>query len=403
MIPQIHIADYCYHLPDERIAKYPLPQRDASKLLVFDHNGISEAAFSRLPELLPKGTLLVFNNTKVIRARIMFRRSTGAAIEIFCLEPCSPSSYAQSLAAKRECSWICTVGNLKRWKEEDLHLPFTHNGSTYTLSAGKLSVKNGEVVVRFSWSAAELTFAEALEAVGVLPIPPYLHRPTENTDYERYQTVYSKHEGSVAAPTAGLHFTPSLLNDLKSKGIDTAEVTLHVGAGTFKPVKASVIQEHEMHAEHFEVSLETLMKLRQSYGKVVAVGTTSVRCLESLFWIGLNLKETNVQQFNVGQWAPYENKSNFDISNVVDRIISYLEINKLTHISASTQILIAPPYHFRAVRGMVTNFHQPQSTLLLLVAAMTGGCWRDIYRYALEHDFRFLSYGDSSLILHQAQ
>ncbi|MDR1022225.1 MAG: S-adenosylmethionine:tRNA ribosyltransferase-isomerase [Prevotellaceae bacterium] len=399
MIPQIRIADYSYHLPDERIAKYPLPQRDASKLLVFDRNGISEAVFSRLPELLPEGTLLVFNNTKVIRARIMFRRSTGAAIEVFCLEPCKPSSYAQSLAAKKECSWICTVGNLKRWKEEDLCLSFTHNGATCTLSASKLSVRDGEATVQFSWSAAELTFAEVLEAAGVLPIPPYLHRPTENADYERYQTVYSKYEGSVAAPTAGLHFTPDLLSNLKGKGIDTAEVTLHVGAGTFKPVKASAVQEHEMHAERFEVSLETLMKLQQSHKKVVAVGTTSVRCLESLFWIGLNLLENNALQPNIEQWIPYENKSNFDISNVVDKIINYLKTNELSHISASTQILIAPPYRFRAVRGMVTNFHQPQSTLLLLVAAMTGNRWQDIYRYALEHDFRFLSYGDSSLIL----
>ncbi|MDR3366811.1 MAG: S-adenosylmethionine:tRNA ribosyltransferase-isomerase [Prevotellaceae bacterium] len=399
MIPQIHIADYSYALPDERIAKYPLPQRDASKLLVFRDSSISETVFARLPDLLPQGTLLVFNNTKVIRARIIFRRSTGAAVEVFCLEPCHPNSYMLSLAARVECSWVCAVGNLKRWKEESLLLPFMHNGNTYTLSAKKLSVMNGEAVVKFSWDNPELTFAEVLEISGVLPIPPYLHRPTENADYERYQTIYSKYKGSVAAPTAGLHFTPSVLNELKSKGINTAEVTLHVGAGTFKPVKASTIENHEMHAEHFEVSLEALMQLRQHLGKIVAVGTTSARCLESIYFIGLNLLDKNILQSNIGQWMPYENSGKIKSSTIVDKLINYLKNNGLSSISASTQILIAPPYRFRIIRGMVTNFHQPQSTLLLLVAAMTGDRWREIYRYALEHDFRFLSYGDSSLIL----
>ncbi|MDR2814772.1 MAG: S-adenosylmethionine:tRNA ribosyltransferase-isomerase [Prevotellaceae bacterium] len=399
MIPQIHIADYSYTLPDERIAKYPLPRRDASKLLVFERSVISETAFTRLPELLPKETLLVFNNTKVIRARIMFRRNSGAAIEVFCLEPCAPDSYMLSLAAKAECSWVCTVGNLKRWKEESLLLPFTHNGSRYTLSAKKLSVANGVAVVRFSWDNPNLTFAEVLEISGVLPIPPYLHRATENADYERYQTVYSKREGSVAAPTAGLHFTPSVLNDLKNKGISTAEVTLHVGAGTFKPVKTTTIEEHEMHAEHFEVTLETLTQLRQHLGKIVAVGTTSARCLESIYFIGFNLLKKNEFQTNISQWAPYGSEDKIELSTIVDNLISYLRANEINAISASTQILIAPPYRFRMIRGMVTNFHQPQSTLLLLVAAMTGTRWREIYRYALEHDFRFLSYGDSSLIL----
>jgi S-adenosylmethionine:tRNA ribosyltransferase-isomerase len=398
MIPQIDISDYSYALPDDRIAKYPLPHRDASKLLVFARSAISETTFARLPELLPAGTLLAFNNTKVIRARIMFRRSTGAAIEIFCLEPCMPGSYMLSLAAKGECSWVCAVGNLKRWKEERLLLPFVHNGKGYTLYAQKVCVTNGEVIVRFSWDNPELTFAEALEISGVLPIPPYLHRPTETADYERYQTIYSKREGSVAAPTAGLHFTPSVLNDLKSKGIAASEITLHVGAGTFRPVKTGAIQEHEMHAEHFEVSLEALMQLRQHLGKIVAVGTTSVRCLESIYFIGLGLLTKKVLLTRVGQWTPYENNDEVELPIVLENLISYLKNNGLTSISASTQILIAPPYRFRMVQGMVTNFHQPQSTLLLLVAAMAGNRWRDIYRYALAHDFRFLSYGDSSLI-----
>jgi S-adenosylmethionine:tRNA ribosyltransferase-isomerase len=398
MIPQIYIADYSYALPDERIAKYPLPCRDASKLLVFERNAISEATFARLPDLLPTGTLLVFNNTKVIRARIMFRRSAGATVEVFCLEPCMPGDYMLSLAAKMECSWVCTVGNLKRWKEDCLLLPFMHSGKCYTLSAQKVCVTNGEVIVRFSWDNPELTFAEILEISGVLPIPPYLHRPTENADYERYQTIYAAHEGSVAAPTAGLHFTPSVLNNLKNRGVSKGEVTLHVGAGTFRPVKASAIQDHEMHAEHFEVSLEALMQLRQRLGKVVAVGTTSLRCLESIYFIGLNLFTTKVLHTSVGQWAPYETSDEVPLSTIIENLINHLKDNGLTSISASTQILIAPPYRFRMVQGLLTNFHQPQSTLLLLVAAMVGDRWRDIYRYALEHDFRFLSYGDSSLI-----
>lgn len=398
MIPQINIADYSYPLPDDRIAKHPLPQRDASRLLVFEHNAISETTFARLPELLPKGTLLVFNNTRVIRARIMFRRSTGAAIEVFCLAPHTPGSYMLSLAAKAECCWLCTVGNLKRWKEERLLLPFVHDGNRYTLFAKKVCVANGEVTVQFSWDNPELTFAEVLEVSGVLPIPPYLQRPTESADYERYQTIYAKHEGSVAAPTAGLHFTPRVLNDLKTGGVSTGEVTLHVGAGTFKPVKVSAIREHEMHTEHFEVSLEALVQLRQHLGRVVAVGTTSARCLESIYFIGLNLLTNNVLNTNVGQWEPYEGSRKIELSTIVENLIIHLKNNGLTSISASTQILIAPPYHFRMVQGMITNFHQPQSTLLLLVAAMAGNRWRDIYRYALEHDFRFLSYGDSSLI-----
>jgi S-adenosylmethionine:tRNA ribosyltransferase-isomerase len=398
MIPQINIADYAYALPDERIAKYPLPQRDASRLLVFERSAISEATFARLPALLPEGALLVFNNTRVIRARIAFRRSTGAAVEVFCLAPHTPGSYLLALAAKAECSWVCTVGNLKRWKEERLLLPFAHLGRSYTLSAKKVCVANGEVVVQFSWDNPALTFGEVLEISGVLPIPPYLHRQTESADYERYQTIYSKREGSVAAPTAGLHFTPSVLNELKSRGVSTGEVTLHVGAGTFKPVKTSTIQEHEMHAEHFEVSLEALLQLRQHLGKVVAVGTTSVRCLESIYFIGLNLLIKNVLHTHVGQWTPYENSDKIDLSTIVENLINHLRSNGLSSISASTQILIAPPYRFRMVQGMITNFHQPQSTLLLLVAAMAGDRWRDIYRYALEHGFRFLSYGDSSLI-----
>jgi S-adenosylmethionine:tRNA ribosyltransferase-isomerase len=398
MIPNIHIVDYRYDLPDERIAKYPLPQREGSKLLVCDRRGISEAVFARLPDLLPAKSLLVFNNTKVIRARMLFRRSTGAEVEIFCLEPYEPGDYQLSFAAKAECTWVCTVGNLKRWKEEALAQPFCYGGHEYTLVATKLHVDNGAVRVRFSWSNPTLAFADVLEVCGVLPIPPYLHRKTERVDYERYQTVYSKREGSVAAPTAGLHFTPDVLGRLPERGIDTAEVTLHVGAGTFKPVKADTIGGHEMHTECFEVGREALEKLLQSPENVIAVGTTSVRCIESIYWMGAHLLQCGTFSSHVGQWAPYEGEQPLPAHAAIERILGYMTANGLPSISASTQILIAPPYRFRVVQGMVTNFHQPQSTLLLLVAAMVGERWREVYRYALEHGFRFLSYGDSSLL-----
>ena len=398
MMPRLHIADYSYELPDERIAKYPLPQRDASKLLVYSNGKISESRFTDLPDLLPKGTLLVFNNTKVIPARLIFKRATGAEIEVFCLEPYEPSDYQLSLAAQAECAWRCMVGNLKRWKNDDLQRSFIFKGKQYCLSAVKLNEDNGEVAVKFSWDCPELNFAQVLEICGALPIPPYLHRNTEQSDYERYQTVYSKYKGSVAAPTAGLHFTSNILNSLILNDIKTTEVTLHVGAGTFKPVKTNTIDKHEMHPEHFSVSLEMLEELLANVSKIVAVGTTSVRTLESIYWLGYNLLKNNKLQNTIGQWLPYQNSDDVPLSTAVEKLVTYLKDNNLTKISASTQILIAPPYQFKVVKGMITNFHQPQSTLLLLVAAMVGNRWRDIYRYALEHDFRFLSYGDSSLI-----
>jgi S-adenosylmethionine:tRNA ribosyltransferase-isomerase len=399
MIPYISIKNFSYELPDERIAKYPLPQRDASKLLVYKNKQISEATFAQLPDLLPAGTLLVFNNTKVIRARMKFRRITGAVIEVFCLEPCEPSDYQLSFAAQYECSWRCTVGHLKRWKDDTLLQNFTHRGVQHVLRAEKLSVPdNGGVLVRFSWDLP-LSFGEVLELCGVLPIPPYLHRPTEQSDYERYQTVYSRYEGSVAAPTAGLHFTQDLISRLKNKGIDTAELTLHVGAGTFKPVKTETIGEHEMHAEHFSINVNELQKIQKNIGKIVAVGTTTVRCLESLMIIANNLLENSELKTHISQWKPYEKITFLPSPTLVDNLVNYMVNNGLTSISASTQILLAPPYKFNLINGMITNFHQPQSTLLLLVAAIVGDRWRNIYRYALDHDFRFLSYGDGGLLM----
>ncbi len=401
MIPQLHIADYAYDLPEERIAKYPLAQRDASKLLVYKKGEISESVFTELPNLLPEGTLLVFNNTKVIPARLIFRRSTGAAIEIFCLEPYEPKDYQLSLGAKVECCWTCIVGNLKRWKEERLQHFFTFQGREYSLFANKLQVERGEVIVKFSWDCPELSFAEVIEICGALPIPPYLNRNTEQSDYERYQTVYSKYRGSVAAPTAGLHFSSRVLSALSDRHIKTAEVTLHVGAGTFKPVKTNTISEHEMHTEHFTVRLETLELLLRNVEKIVAVGTTSVRTLESIYYIGYNLLKNKELKTEMSQWIPYQKSDNVSVSTAVENLVNYMKKNSLKQISAGTQILLAPPYQFKVVKGMVTNFHQPQSTLLLLVSAMVGERWRDIYEYALRHDFRFLSYGDSSLIMNE--
>jgi S-adenosylmethionine:tRNA ribosyltransferase-isomerase len=399
MIPNISIKNFSYDLPDTRIAKYPLPQRDASKLLVYKNLQIVETTFAQLPDLLPAGTLLVFNNTKVIRARMKFRRSTGAVIEVFCLEPCEPSDYQLAFAAQRECSWRCTVGNLKRWKDDMLLQTFKHRGIQHVLRAEKMGVpSDGGVLIRFSWDVS-LSFGEVLELCGVLPIPHYLHRPTEPSDYERYQTVYSRHEGSVAAPTAGLHFTQDLISRLKDKGIDTAELTLHVGAGTFRPVKTETISEHEMHAEHFSINVNDLQKIQKNIGKIVAVGTTTVRCLESLMIIAGNLMKNKILQTHVSQWEPYENIVFQPSPTLVNNLVNYMVSNGLTSISASTKILLAPPYKFKLINGMITNFHQPQSTLLLLVAALVGDRWRNIYRYALDHNFRFLSYGDGALLL----
>ena len=400
---QIQIKDYNYDLPDARIAKFPLPQRDHSKLLVYNHGQISDDLFYNLPEYLPKGALMIFNNTKVIQARLHFHKETGALIEVFLLEPAAPVDYELMFQSVGHCSWLCMIGNLKKWKEGTLNLPIEINGKNITLSAKRIKEIGTSQWVDFEWNSDNISFAEILDAVGELPIPPYLNRATQESDKVTYQTVYSKIKGSVAAPTAGLHFTKNVLEDIDKHGIDREELTLHVGAGTFKPVKSVKIEGHEMHSEYICVKRQTLEKLVNHNAEAIAVGTTSVRTLESLYYIGLKLsKNLDLQEheLHVGQWEPYDN-NNEDIAPVqaIKNIITYLDANNLNALHTSTQIIIAPGYDYKIVKMLVTNFHQPQSTLLLLVSAFVKGDWKRIYQYALSHDFRFLSYGDSSLLI----
>ncbi|MGL4907776.1 MAG: S-adenosylmethionine:tRNA ribosyltransferase-isomerase, partial [Bacteroidales bacterium] len=377
----------------------PLAQREKSKLLLYNKGVIGETGFAQLPDLLPKDSLLVFNNTKVIPARLYFQKNTGATIEILCLSPHMPTDYADSLAAIQKCTWRCMVGNLKRWKDELLKQDFSINNTSCSLYAKKVHVDENEVIIQFTWTPNELHFAQIIAKVGVLPLPPYLQRDTERLDSERYQTVYAQYQGSVAAPTAGLHFTQGVLNNLTFNHVKTTELTLHVGAGTFKPVKSEKICEHEMHSETFSVSYTSLLELLKSDGNVIAVGTTSARTIESIYWIGVKLLSCSVLSDCVLQWEPYYTRSEISAKEALIAVIEYLERNNLSHLTASTQILIAYPYKFKIVRGLVTNFHQPKSTLLLLVEAFLGNDWRRVYDYALANDFRFLSYGDSSLLL----
>ena len=398
----IKISDYNYTLPDERIAKFPLPVRDQSKLLVYRQGEISETHFTSLPDYLEPGSLMIFNNTKVIQARLHFRKETGALIEIFCLEPIQPHDYALNFQQTHHTAWLCMIGNLKKWKEGSLQKEMTIKGKSITLTATRGACHGTSHWVDFTWNNEEVTFADILEVFGELPIPPYLNRDTEESDKETYQTVYSKIKGSVAAPTAGLHFTERVLCALKEKGVDLEEVTLHVGAGTFKPVKSEVIEGHEMHTEYISVNKTTLEKLITHQGEAVAVGTTSVRTLESLYYIGATLAqypEANEEQLHVKQWQPYETHPDLTAKEALQHILDYMKRNNLEALHTSTQIIIAPGYTYKIVKKIVTNFHQPQSTLLLLVSAFVKGDWHRIYDYALGHDFRFLSYGDSSLLI----
>ena len=434
---EIQIKDYNYPLPDERIAKFPLPERDSSKLLVYKSGEVTDDVFRSLPHYLPKGALMVFNNTKVIRARLHFRKKTlsgspsrgreeygnnsqlstlnsqlvnGALIEIFLLEPASPVEYQENFIATSECSWYCLVGNSKKWKEGLLFGEFQIGGTSYTISAERVASHGTSFEIRFRWEG-NFAFSEVLESLGELPIPPYLNRKTEESDLRTYQTVYSKIKGSVAAPTAGLHFTERVLADLDAHGIEREELTLHVGAGTFKPVKSEEIGDHEMHTEHIAVRLQAIEKLIQHKGKAIAVGTTSVRTLESLYYMGIKAQQLmdagkdtgDAEELHVDQWMPYSQLStlNSQLSTVsaLESLWDYLSRHHLDVLHSSTQIIIAPGYLFHIVQMMVTNFHQPQSTLLLLVSAFVHGDWRKIYDYALANGFRFLSYGDSSLLI----
>ena len=398
----IHISEFNYPLPDERIAKFPLPVRDQSKLLIYRHGEVTEDVFTSLPRHLPTGSLMIFNNTKVIQARLHFRKETGALIEVFCLEPIQPNDYVLNFQQTEHAAWLCMIGNLKKWKEGILKREMTVKGMPLTLTAERGECRGTSHWVDFRWDNPEVTFADILEVFGELPIPPYLNRETQESDKETYQTVYSKIKGSVAAPTAGLHFTPRVLDALKEKGIDLEELTLHVGAGTFKPVKSKEIEGHEMHTEYISVTRSTLEKLIAHEGRAIAVGTTSVRTLESLYHIGitlLNNPDATEEDLHVKQWQPYEIPAETPAADALQAIVRYLDRHGMETLHTSTQIIIAPGYEYRIVKAMVTNFHQPQSTLLLLVSAFLHGDWRKIYDYALAHDFRFLSYGDSSLLI----
>ena len=401
MAKSININDFDYPLPDERIAKFPLERRDGSKLLVYRNGEISERRFAEIGQELNSDTLFIFNNTKVVRARLVMHKPSGARVEVFCLEPTAPADYERAFAATAECCWSCIVGNLKKWKEGAVEIPFNFEGCDYTLRAYIAERGVREHIVRFEWDAP-MTFGQLLEYLGRIPIPPYLNRESEEIDNTRYQTVYSRFEGSVAAPTAGLHFTVELIDNLKSQGFSFGEVTLHVGAGTFLPVKDEDATKHSMHTEHFEITRQTLELLRSKIGKVTAVGTTSVRTLESLAALAWRVHEGGNAEVErvIGQWELYDIPADFMSQQVLDTLIEYLDQRGEQSIKAATQIMITPlGYRFRIVNRIVTNFHQPKSTLLLLVSAYVGNDWHKIYDYALANDFRFLSYGDSSRLI----
>ena len=414
----IHISDYNYDLPDSRIAKFPVSPRDTSKLLVYRHGEISDDIFYNLPKYLPEKSLMVFNNTKVIQARMHFRKETGALIEVFLMEPAAPTDYELMFQTRGECSWLCMVGNLKKWKEGSLVRTFDVAGSTINFKATMrrdiVDAKSGgtNYWVDFAWDNPQVSFAEILDAVGELPIPPYLNRETQDSDKTTYQTVYSKIKGSVAAPTAGLHFTDKVLAAIDAAGVRREELTLHVGAGTFKPVKSEEIDGHTMHTEYVCVRRDSLQTLLDYDCCAIAVGTTSVRTLESLYYMGVKLEvnpDAAEEDLHVCQWEPYEKADGTPVGgNLVDgitpqkaisNIIAWLDKNNLKTLHSSTQIIIAPGYEYKIVKVLVTNFHQPQSTLLLLVSAFLKGDWHNVYDYALSHDFRFLSYGDSSILI----
>jgi S-adenosylmethionine:tRNA ribosyltransferase-isomerase len=398
----IDINDYDYDLPEDRIAQYPSAERDKSQLLIYKNDKIGSDVFSNIDEYLPPDSLLVFNNTRVIRARILFRKETGAVIEILCLEPVCPSDYTFSFGSKETVEWKCIVGNLKKWKKGIIVTPFKYNGNSYNLCAENIHPEGEAWRIRFSWNNREISFGEVIEATGHIPLPPYINREGEAKDIERYQTIYSSIKGSVASPTAGLHFTGDVFEKLKTRGIKTIELTLHVGAGTFQPVKVKNIYNHKMHREHFIINTKTIELLFENHSNIIAVGTTSVRTLESLYWLGVRLIQNQPcisQSFSLGQWEVYDIETDISVERSLGTLLNFLYEQNLEYLEASTSIMIVPGYNFRITNGMITNFHQPCSTLLMLISAWTGNRWKDIYAYALKNNFRFLSYGDSSLLL----
>ncbi|MBU3663946.1 MAG: S-adenosylmethionine:tRNA ribosyltransferase-isomerase [Bacteroidetes bacterium] len=399
---EISIDSFTYDLDPKKIAQYPLDKRDESKLLVYQDEGIRDYLFYEIPNLLPKGSLLVTNNTKVIQARIVFRKDSGAKIEIFCLEPYK-NSYEKIFNARETCEWVCMVGNAKRWKGEALLKSILIAGKNIQLEAKILHKEEDKFTIKFNWSGNEISFGELLTNGGILPIPPYLNRDTEETDKDQYQTTYAKKEGSVAAPTAGLHFTPQTFEKMRLMGIETTELTLHVGAGTFRPVKAIKMEDHEMHRERIYVSLESLKAIQQALEEgrpVIAVGTTSLRSLESLYWIGVKIIVGKIigEEIDVLQWDPYELPQHFNPIEAIEAVIKHILDNNKQELDGTTQLLIAPGYNFKITNALVTNFHQPGSTLLLLVAAFIGKDWIAVYNHAVTNDYRFLSFGDASLL-----
>ena len=399
-VKHISIEEYDYPLPEERIAKYPLPERDASNLLVLKDNEIKKSQFKYVGDFLPQDTLLVFNETKVIRARLQFHKATGSRIEVFCLEP--EKDYQVAFSATSPVRWKCLIGNSKRWKEGKLSMELSVGGKPVVLSAERLMQNDQYAEIEFSWTPETLSFASVLEAAGEIPLPPYLHRDAEPDDRDRYQTVFARYDGSVAAPTAGLHFTQPLIAALREQGFMFDEVTLHVGAGTFKPVSTDTIGEHAMHSETIIVRKSLIQNLIRQTGKpIIPVGTTSTRTLESLYWIGMMLKEQGLalRPLHVEQWFPYEDHAPLTTTEALQNIVDYLDKHALTRLEASTALMIAPSYKMHVITGLITNFHQPKSTLLLLVSALIGERWKDCYRFALDNGFRFLSYGDSCLFL----
>ena len=399
-IKNINIDEYDYPLPEERIAKYPLAERDASKLLVLKDEKIEASQFKHIGDYLPPKALLVFNETKVIRARLQFQKETGSHIEIFCLEP--DDDYQIAFSSVSPVRWKCLVGNSKRWREGTLQMTLHADGKEIVLTANRIEKNDQYSEIEFSWEPSEIPFATVLEAAGEIPLPPYLHRDAEPEDRDRYQTVFARYDGSVAAPTAGLHFTKPLLEQLKSNGFDLDEVTLHVGAGTFRPVATQTIGEHAMHSETIIVRKSLIQNLiKHLGGNIIPVGTTSTRTLESLYWIGMMLTEQGMAQrdLHVNQWYPYNTHPTLSTKGALQKIIDYLDLHQLNRLEASTALMIAPSYKMKVISGLITNFHQPKSTLLLLVSALIGDQWKEAYQFALDNGFRFLSYGDSCLFL----
>jgi S-adenosylmethionine:tRNA ribosyltransferase-isomerase len=398
-IPEIHISDYTYELPEEKIAIYPLSVRDQSKLLIWQDGTISESVFTHIDQALPENSLLIFNNTRVIHARLYFRRETGARIEIFCLEPNLPADYQLSFQQTGMVEWKCLIGNAKKWKQGILSQKVIFENDTITLNAEMAGKSGNAFIIRFSWDKP-VNFADIIEAAGNMPIPPYLNRPADETDNDRYQTMYAKIDGSVAAPTAGLHFTNEVLSRLQKKNITTSELTLHVGAGTFQPVKSEQVTDHEMHTETVVVNRLFIQHLLSHRNHIIAVGTTSVRSLESLYWLGVKINLIGPgEPLHVDQWEPYLTIQDMQVFDALNNVLNYMQANLIEQLAFTTSIIIVPVYCFRVINGMLTNFHQPQSTLLLLVGAFLGSDWKKVYDYALKNNFRFLSYGDSNLYL----